>query len=67
MERGINMVMHAAIFTAIAYFVMLNYFKQSPEMAEDRSILLGSILLIYMLIYGHQMPSYASLNKNIYP
>jgi hypothetical protein len=39
---------------------MLKTLNQKPEMAEDRSILLAAIVLIYMLVYGHNMPSVLS-------
>ena len=60
------MVLHAAIVGVVAYFIMLNYFKQKEEMAEDRSILLAALVLVYMLVYGHNMPNSAFLNKNIF-
>ena len=31
--------------------------KQSPGMAENRSVLLGSLAVAYMVVFGHQAPT----------
>jgi len=31
--------------------------------AQDRSILIGAFVLIYMILFGHSLPT--SINKNI--
>ena len=54
---GLEHVIHACIIIAVAYVVMLHGFKQSPSVAETRSLDLGSFALAYMLIFGHKMPS----------
>ena len=38
--------------------------KQEQIKAETRSILIGAIVLIYMTVYGHDLPN--SINKNIF-
>lgn len=63
MESGLTMVMHSAIITVILYFIMKEFLKQSSEVAEDRSILIGSIILVYMILFGHGFPN--NINKNI--
>ena len=55
---GLEHVLHACVITAIAYVVMLYGLKQSPSMAETRSLALGSAALAYMLLYGHKLPSF---------
>jgi hypothetical protein len=37
--------------------------KQENMVAEDRSILLAAIVLIYMILFGHGLPG--SINRNI--
>jgi len=54
---GLEHVIHACVIVAIAYVVMLYALKQSPSVAETRSLALGSAALAYMLIFGHKMPS----------
>ena len=53
---GLEHVIHACVIVAIAYVVMLYGLKQSPSMAETRSLALGSAALAYMLMFGHNMP-----------
>ena len=64
MERGLSMVIHSAVIGAILYALMVFALKQKPAVAEDRSILLASIILIYMLLFGHGLPT--AINKNIF-
>ena len=42
---------------------MIFIFKQDQVKAETRSILIRAIVLIYMIVYGHDLPN--SINKNI--
>jgi len=58
---GLEHVIHSCVITAIAYVVMLYGLKQSPSMAETRSLALGSASLAYMLIFGHKLPTIKSL------
>ena len=55
-ERGLMMVLHSAILALVLYLAMRFLAGQAPERAEDRSILLGAIALIYMLLFGHGLP-----------
>jgi hypothetical protein len=63
MERGLTMVFHSAIIGLILYFIMTIGFKQSAIVAENRSILIASGVLIYMVLFGHGLPD--KLNKFI--
>jgi hypothetical protein len=63
MERGLMMVVHSVIIAIVLYVIMLFVLKQSAAVAENRSILLGAIALIYMVLFGHGAPT--SINKNI--
>ena len=63
MERGLMMVVHSVVIAVILYLLMVFVLKQRPIVAENRSILLGSIILIYMVLFGHGLPN--KLNKNI--
>jgi hypothetical protein len=51
-------VLHSTVITAIIYLVMLYGLKQSPSMAETRSLALGSLALAYMLLFGHKLPAF---------
>ena len=55
MGKDLEHVIHAAIGGAILYFVMMQM-GQSKEMACSRSILIASIALVYMVLFGHSFP-----------
>ena len=57
MERGLMMFVHSVIIAVIAYLVMLYLLKQPQSMAENRSILIGALALVYMMLFGHGLPT----------
>jgi len=61
MEGVLNHVFHALIITIILYVIMKFLLKQSQNMALNRSILIGAIALIYMILFGHGLPTH--INK----
>lgn len=63
MERGLIMLLHAIILALLLYIIMVFVLGQRTIVAEDRSILIAALVLIYMLLFGHGLPT--SINKNI--
>jgi hypothetical protein len=63
MERGIIMLLHSVIIGLILYILMVFVFKQKEAVAENRSILISAIILIYMILFGHGVPG--KLNGNL--
>jgi TRAP-type C4-dicarboxylate transport system permease small subunit len=63
MERGLVMCFHTLIIAILLYIVMKYGLKQSSRIAEDRTILISSLILVYMILFGHGLPM--SINKNI--
>lgn len=57
------MLVHAAMIGAVIYIVMRFVLNQSALVAEDRSIVIAAIVLIYMVMFGHGMPN--QLNRNL--
>ena len=57
------MLFHSVIIGIILYVIMRFGLKQENMVAEDRSILLAAIVLIYMILFGHGLP--VSINRNI--
>jgi len=55
------MLVHSIIITVILYIIMKFFLKQSETMSINRSILIGAIVLIYMILFGHGLPTH--LNK----
>jgi hypothetical protein len=64
MEGGFTMFIHSTIITVILYVIMKFLLKQSEMVAQDRSILIGALTLVYMILFGHSLPTH--INKNIF-
>jgi len=58
MEGALNHLFHAFIITIILYVIMKFVLRQSQNMALNRSILVGAIALIYMILFGHGWPTH---------
>ena len=63
MERGLTMLFHSALIALIAYGIMIFLLKQKQSLAENRSLVLFSIILLYMIIFGHNLP--IKINPNL--
>ena len=63
MERGLMMALHSAIIGVILYLIMIVGLKQNTVLAENRSILIAAVVLIYMIVFGHGLPN--KINKMI--
>ena len=61
-ERGLIMALHSALIALVIYTAM-RFMNVDPLVAEDRSLVIFAILLFYMIVFGHNMPT--SINKNI--
>jgi hypothetical protein len=58
------MLLHSAVIGVVLYLVMIFVLKQKQEVAENRSIILAALILIYMIVFGHGPPT--SINKNLF-
>jgi len=65
MERGLMMLLHSLLIGLFLYILMVFLLGQRPSVAEDRSILIGAMVLIYMLLFGHGLPKMRIVNNNI--
>ena len=63
MERGLVHVGHSALIGVVSYFIMLYGLKQSPSMAETRSVLVATVALAYMVVFGHKAPTMNAFNR----
>lgn len=50
------MVLHSVILGVILYMVMIFGLRQQAAVAENRSILIAAVVLIYMIVFGHGLP-----------
>lgn len=64
MERGLIMTLHSVIIAAILYIIMVFILKQNPVVAENRSILIGAVVLAYMILFGHGLPT--KINRHLF-
>ena len=64
MENGRMMFLHSIIIGLVLYFIMTLVLRQTPVVAENRSILLAAFVLIYMILFGHGLPM--AINKNLF-
>ena len=64
MENGRMMLLHSIIIGIILYIFMIFILGQRQPVAENRSILIASFILIYMILFGHGLP--VSINKNLF-
>ena len=63
MESGLMMVLHSFIIGIVLYVIMTFMLGQKKSVAENRSILLAAFALVYMILFGHGLPT--TLNKNL--
>jgi len=62
MESGLTMLLHAFIITCILYLIMKYILQQNSSKAIDRSLVIGAIVLIYMILFGHGLPGKINTN-----
>ena len=63
MEPGRMMLLHSVIIGVLLYLFMIFVLGQRQSVAENRSILLAALILVYMILFGHGLPG--SINKNL--
>ena len=64
MEKGRMMIVHSVIIGILSYIFMIYILGQPQMVAENRSILLGSFVLMYMILFGHGLPT--SINPSLF-
>ena len=64
MENGRMMLLHSVIIGILLYVFMIFVLGQKQHVAENRSILIAAIILVYMILFGHGLPT--SINKNLF-
>jgi TRAP-type C4-dicarboxylate transport system permease small subunit len=56
MDSGTTMLFHAVLLMLLSYVLMRYVLGQSSSVAENRSVLLGGLALVYMVLFGHGLP-----------
>lgn len=57
------MLLHSAIIGVLLYLLMVYVLGQKPAVAENRSLVLAALALVYMIMFGHGLPT--SINKGL--
>jgi hypothetical protein len=57
MEKGRMMVLHSVVIGILLYLFMIFVLGQTQSVAENRSILLAALTLVYMILFGHKLPT----------
>ena len=63
MESGRMMLLHSLVIGVLLYLFMIFVIGQKQAVAENRSILIGALALVYMILFGHGLP--ISINKSL--
>ena len=64
MEPGRIMLLHSVVIGILLYLFMLFILGQTQSVAENRSILLAALILVYMILFGHGLPT--KINKQLF-
>jgi len=64
MESGRMMILHSLLIGIVLYVFMVFVLGQRPIVAENRSILLAALVLAYMMVFGHGLPT--SFNRSLF-
>lgn len=56
------MLVHSALIGLVLYGLMI-YAGQRQTVSENRSLIMFAVILVYMIVFGHGMPT--KLNKNL--
>lgn len=57
------MLLHSVIIGIVLYLFMIFILGLKSVVAENRSILIAAFILVYMILFGHGLPT--TINKNI--
>ena len=63
MESGRMMLVHSLVIGVLLYLFMIFVVGQKQAVAENRSILIAALVLVYMILFGHGLPT--SINKSL--
>ena len=64
MNNNFKHLFHAAVIGIVLCLIMKSVLGQTTKVACDRSMVLASLALIYMIAYGHKFPP-GSLNPSL--
>ena len=63
-ERGLMHLLHSAVIGVILYLVLVYGLKWSAGKSENMSVFVGGLALVYMVMFGHGLPT--KINSNLF-
>jgi len=63
-ERGLMHLLHSAVIGVILYLVFVYGLKWNSMKSENMSVLVGGLALVYMVMFGHGLPT--KINSNLF-
>ena len=64
-ESSLNMILHSFVVGVVVYIFLVYGMGKQMLQSIDISILFGALSLIYMVVFGHNLPSAATINPNL--
>jgi len=64
MDSGFVVVIYSILITSLLFVIMTKVLKQSISVATDRSIFIGTLVLLYMILFGVKFPG--KINPNLF-
>lgn len=58
MSDAFNHLLHAFILAIVAYIILKYVLQESSHTAMNRSSILGAIAFMYMMFFGHGLPTH---------
>jgi hypothetical protein len=55
-ERGVVMLSHSLLIGIILYAVLVGVMGVDTKIAENRSIMISGLIVVYMILFGHDLP-----------
>jgi hypothetical protein len=63
MEGALMMAVHSVLIGLVLYLLMVYVLGQGSVVAETRSVLAAAVILAYMVVFGHGLPT--AINSNL--
>ena len=63
-ERGLVHLCHSVIIAVVLYVILLYVLKWSSDKSENMSVLVGGLVVSYMVLFGHGLPT--KINSNLF-
>ncbi len=64
-ESSLDMVLHSFIIGIVTFGVLVYALNKQVIPSIDKAVLVSSLALTYMVVFGHKLPSTMNLNPNL--